>query len=100
MIKKEYEKMSNSKDISNKMLLEKLKNEAYYLRCEKDQLKHQLSQMKSIKERYDESLEKLKKKYTTKKDLLKNTLLQNDILEKTNNELEQKINSDNEQVFI
>ena len=93
MYKKEFEKVSTNIDKTNKLQIVKFKNESYFLKCEKDQLKLQLSHLCSIKEKYDESLEKLQKKYSKKKQKLKDALLQVDLLEKSNNEY-------NEQVFL
>ena len=81
MYKQEFERISNNIDKSNKLQTEKLQNDAYFFKCEKDQLKLQLSQLSSIKENYDISLEKLKRKYGSKKEQLKNALNQVDLLE-------------------
>ena len=71
MFKKEFEKFSTDINKANSMQTEKFKNEIYFLKCEKDQLKLQLTQLSSIKEKYDESLEKLKRKYGSKKKTFK-----------------------------
>lgn len=100
MYKQEFEKISTNIDNANKLQIEKFKNEAYFLKCEKDQLKLQLSQLSSIKEKYDESLEKLKRKYGSKKEQLKGALKEIEILEKSNNELKEKIQIDTDQVIL
>ena len=71
MYRQEFERISNNIDKSNKLQAEKLQNDAYFFKCEKDQLKLQLSQLSSVKEKYDESSEKMKRKYCHKKDQLK-----------------------------
>jgi len=100
MFKQEFERISTNIDNSNKLQIEKFKNEAYFFKCEKDQLKLQLSQLSSIKEKYDESLEKLKRKYGSKKNQVKEALIQVDLLEKLNNELKEKIQVETDQVII
>lgn len=100
MYKQEFERISTHIDKANKLQIEKYKNEAYFLKCEKDQLKLQLSQLSSIKENYDESLKKLKRKYGSKKEQLKNALSQVDLFEKSNYELKEKIQNDIEEVSI
>ena len=100
MYKKEFEKVSTNIDKTNKLQIVKFKNESYFLKCEKDQLKLQLSQLSSIKEKYDESLEKLKRKYSSKKQQLKDALSQVDLLEKSNNEYKEKHQIDTDLVFL
>lgn len=100
MFKKEYKKISTDIDKSNILQTEKLKNEAYFLKCEKDQLKNQLSQLNSIKENYDESLNKLKRKYGSKKKELTEALIQVDLLEKMNSEFKENMQKDIEQVIF
>ena len=100
MYKQEFERISNNIEKTNKLQTEKIKNDAYFFKCEKDQLNLQLSQMNSVKEKYDISLEKLKRKYASKKEQLKNALNQVDLLEKSNNEFKEKIENDDEQVNL
>jgi chromosome segregation ATPase len=97
-MKKEFENFSESNDKSQKIQIEKFRNDLYFLKCERDQLKLQLNQLNTIKEKYDSTTEKIQKKYEKSKQKIKELSVQLESLEKTNVELREKYSVDTDQV--
>jgi len=87
-------------DKNQKMQIEKYRNESYFLKCERDQLKLQLKELNNIKEKYDQTTEKLQKKYEISKAKLKELNTQNEFLEKLNSEFREKLQTEIENVNI
>ena len=93
-MEKEHENFNETYDKAQKMQMEKYRNESYFMKCERDQLKLQLKELNTIKEKYDLTTEQIQKKYEKSKSKIKEYLNQNEFLEKTNIELREKLHNE------
>lgn len=100
LIEKENLKYNEVYEKAQKLQMEKYRNESYFLKCERDQLKLQLKELNNIKDKYDQTTQKIKKKYENSKTKIKELMSQNDLIEKISIEFKDKIQAEIEIVNI